>query len=253
LRKSVIENGLVFVPIKVEPKTTINRWQEPGYNGVGVQSKQSVFTEVVTTFRIYHESGEYIEVQGYGQGVDPQDKGAGKAMTYAMKYMLMYNFFLISGNIDDADKTHSKDIQPPPPTSPQTPPTPTPQPTPQQIQLSETDYEKALKSSILGIQATLDAYNGTPQTLRQIYAIRTMTEAQRAALNAVLIKKKKTEKPSTEKENLTATHAKWKDVIKFLVADGDIGNVREKYNISAINEELLIDAAAKNSILNQKA
>jgi len=57
-----------------------------------------------------HESGESKEISGYGHGVDPQDKGAGKATTYALKYALLYTFLVPTGSIDDADKTHSDNI-----------------------------------------------------------------------------------------------------------------------------------------------
>jgi hypothetical protein len=47
---------------------------------------------------------------GYGHGVDSQDKGAGKATTYAMKNMLLYSFMTPVGKIDDTETTHSEDI-----------------------------------------------------------------------------------------------------------------------------------------------
>jgi hypothetical protein len=51
---------------------------------------------------------------GYGHGVDPQDKGAGKATTYALKNCLLYTFLTPVGKIDDTDKTHSDEIPSPP-------------------------------------------------------------------------------------------------------------------------------------------
>ena len=58
-----------------------------------------------------HESGQQIEFAGYGQGVDPQDKSAGKATTYALKYALLYLFMIPTGKIDDADKTQPKKVE----------------------------------------------------------------------------------------------------------------------------------------------
>jgi len=46
-------------------------------------------------------------VAGYGHGIDTQDKGAGKATTYALKYTLLYLFLVPTGKIDDADNDHS--------------------------------------------------------------------------------------------------------------------------------------------------
>lgn len=106
-------NGLAIFQTKVEPTTKVERWVEDGQ--YGPKQKQSVFTEVVVTYTLMHTSGESIELQGLGHGVDSQDKAAGKATTYAMKYALLYNFLVATGDIDDADATHSDNIAVPPP------------------------------------------------------------------------------------------------------------------------------------------
>ena len=104
-------NGLAIFPIKIEPTTTIRNWEEK--TNYGLKQKQAVFTEVLTTYKLYHKSGECIEIQGYGHGVDSQDKSAGKATTYAMKYALLYQFMIATGSIDDTDNTNSVDIKEP--------------------------------------------------------------------------------------------------------------------------------------------
>lgn len=101
------KNGLAILPIGVEPKTVITTYQENN------KQKQSVFTEVKTKYLLCHSSGESQEIAGYGQGVDSQDKGAGKATTYALKYALLYTFLIATGHIDDADKIHSEEIENP--------------------------------------------------------------------------------------------------------------------------------------------
>ena len=105
------KNGLAIFPIKIEPTTTIRNWEEK--TNYGLKQKQAVFTEVLTTYKLYHKSGECIEIQGYGHGVDSQDKSAGKATTYAMKYALLYQFMIATGSIDDTDNTNSIDIKEP--------------------------------------------------------------------------------------------------------------------------------------------
>jgi hypothetical protein len=102
---SMAKNGLSILPIGVTPLTKVERWEET-YNGQ-VKQKQSVFTEVTTDYLLIHTSGEYIQLSGYGHGVDTQDKGAGKATTYALKYTLLYAFLVPTGKIDDADMIHS--------------------------------------------------------------------------------------------------------------------------------------------------
>lgn len=101
--ESMQKNGLCLVPTGVDPTVRIERWEEGG------RMKQSVFTEAVTTYLLMHESGQWCQLQGYGHGVDTQDKGAGKATTYALKYALLYSFLVPTGLIDDSDATHSND------------------------------------------------------------------------------------------------------------------------------------------------
>jgi len=112
--KAMEENGLCILPIGIEPKVTIDRWSEPDpYKPTVIKQKQSVFTEVITKYLLIHESGESVELMGYGQGIDSQDKGAGKATTYSLKYLLLYSFLVPTGKIDDADQVHSDDISTP--------------------------------------------------------------------------------------------------------------------------------------------
>lgn len=109
---AMAKNGLAIVPIKVEPSIKIERWEETDNYGK-LKPKQSVFTDVKVTYLLMHESGESQEICGYGQGVDSQDKGAGKATTYALKYALLYTFLIPTGNIDDSDNYHSEAIETP--------------------------------------------------------------------------------------------------------------------------------------------
>jgi hypothetical protein len=99
--EAMARHGLSVLPIGVEPKTTIERWEEGG------RTRQLVFTEAVTKYLLMHTSGETREIAGYGHGTDSQDKAAGKATTYALKYALLYTFLVPTGKIDDADVEHS--------------------------------------------------------------------------------------------------------------------------------------------------
>lgn len=110
--EAMVRNGLCLLPIGIDAKTTIERWEEKtSYNGLPqVKSKQQVFVETTTKYMLIHESGESMEVMGYGHGVDTQDKAAGKSSTYALKYLLLYMFLVPTGKIDDSDNTHSEEI-----------------------------------------------------------------------------------------------------------------------------------------------
>ena len=104
-------NGLCILPTAIEEETELSRWEEE--TDFGLKQKQSVFTKVKTKYLLLHESGESIELAGYGHGVDAQDKGAGKATTYALKNCLLYTFLTPVGKIDDTETTHSEDIPAP--------------------------------------------------------------------------------------------------------------------------------------------
>jgi hypothetical protein len=110
---ALVRNGLCILPIGIEESTQIDRWdQEEVWNGVtSIKQKQSVFTKVTTKYLLLHTSGESQVLAGYGHGVDPQDKGAGKATTYALKNCLLYAFLTPVGKIDDTEATHSNDHQ----------------------------------------------------------------------------------------------------------------------------------------------
>jgi len=120
---ALVKHGLSILPIDIEESTQIDRWDALDWNGKPTQ-KQSVFTKVKVKYLLLHESGESQELMGYGHGVDPQDKGAGKATTYALKNCMLYTFLTPVGKMDDTDLTHSNDISVPKKPQPKQKPTP---------------------------------------------------------------------------------------------------------------------------------
>lgn len=152
IRKAMMDNGLCILPTKVNKFSTLQSWEEEDSYSKSVpkatKRKQSVFTEVQTEYLLLHNSGESIVLQGFGQGIDTQDKGAGKATTYALKYVLLYSFLIPTGHIDDSDNTHSEDIETPAPKP--VPPTPKPPKT-----LDDTSLKAVLASDLKGLNATI--------------------------------------------------------------------------------------------------
>ncbi len=107
LNKAMRDNGLAIFQTGVEPTIHIERWEEE--TNYGIKQKQQVMTDLIATYTLTHVSGDSIELKGYGHGIDTQDKSAGKATTYALKNVLLYTFMVATGDIDDADSTHSDD------------------------------------------------------------------------------------------------------------------------------------------------
>ncbi len=113
VRKAMIENNLVILPADIEPEVSISEWDATeSWNGQEtVKHKMQVFTKVKAFYRLFHApTGEWIDLVGYGHGVDSQDKSAGKATTYALKYALLNSYLIPTGDIDDTDTTHSNDL-----------------------------------------------------------------------------------------------------------------------------------------------
>jgi hypothetical protein len=97
--KAMAENGLTIFPIDIEQATQVDRWEE-NFKGI-VKNKQQIFTEVKTKYALVHESGAEMQIVGMGHGVDPSDKSAGKAITYALKTTLLNTFLIPTGELDE--------------------------------------------------------------------------------------------------------------------------------------------------------
>ena len=121
LRDSLIKNNLIMVCQDAVQEVRVDRWvEESEYKGkITVKHKQSVFTQVACKYLIIHTpSGESLQTASIGQGVDSQDKGAGKSMTYSKKIALLNALLVASGDeeetpILDTDSTHSESMEVP--------------------------------------------------------------------------------------------------------------------------------------------
>jgi hypothetical protein len=86
LRPAFIENGIL--PIA----TIVNHTQEGNRSEVDIEVK----------FCNIDDPSDFITVNGFGYGIDNQDKGPGKAVSYAVKYCFLKTFCLETG--DDPEK-----------------------------------------------------------------------------------------------------------------------------------------------------
>ena len=98
VREQLVKQGIVIIPIKQESE-----------NKELIRTDKSInmLTSVHVRYRIQNidDINDFIEVESNGSGVDTQDKGVGKAMTYAYKYMLLRTFAIPTG--EDPDKISS--------------------------------------------------------------------------------------------------------------------------------------------------
>lgn len=70
--------------------------------------KNNIFSRIKTVYRFVNidKPEEYIETITFAEGIDTQDKGSGKAMTYSDKYALMKSYKIITG--EDPDQNPSE-------------------------------------------------------------------------------------------------------------------------------------------------
>ena len=75
VREKLIEQGLVIFPV------------------AQAHRREGILSIVDVTYRIVNTENpdEHIDVVSSGSGADTQDKGVGKAITYAYKYMIALN------------------------------------------------------------------------------------------------------------------------------------------------------------------
>ncbi len=179
IRKAMTKHGLAIVPTNIHEETQIERWEET--DKWGTKRKQSVFTRAHVTYRLMHTSGEYIDIQGIGHGVDNQDKSAGKATTYALKYALLYTFLVPTGDIDDADAVHSDAHQVAPTKAA---PKKAAAPAQPQVTLEEAFTKLRAADSIPALEA---AYKALPAALRKdTEVIAVATEVKQGLLEPVI-------------------------------------------------------------------
>lgn len=103
LRKAMIKHGIVIIPIEM-----ITKREDEVLKDFQGNDKVNRITTVETRYRIQNidDKDDYIFAVSAGTGVDTQDKGVGKAMTYAYKYLLLRTFAIPTG--EDADQISSE-------------------------------------------------------------------------------------------------------------------------------------------------
>jgi hypothetical protein len=87
VRPVLLKNGIVYYPIRCEHSHDGNR----------AECSMSV------RFVNIDEPSDHFDVPTFGYGIDPQDKGPGKAMSYAVKYALLKALGLETGDDPDHD------------------------------------------------------------------------------------------------------------------------------------------------------
>jgi len=139
------KNKLIVFPVDGDISESNSTW-ETEYNSKKETKTRNV-TQIKVRFKIVDiETGESELLMGFGNGADSQDKGSGKAFTYAFKTMLSKTFMLFSG--EDTDNEHSDDID-----KPQSKPQPQSKPKASKPPAQNGGSEKASKEQVKAVFA----------------------------------------------------------------------------------------------------
>lgn len=92
VRESLIKNGIVIIPVEQ------------------AHHREGTLSTVDVSYRVQNvdDPEDFIVAKSSGTGADTQDKGVGKAMTYAYKYLLLRTFAIPTG--EDPDKVSSAEL-----------------------------------------------------------------------------------------------------------------------------------------------
>lgn len=73
-----------------------------------IQDGNRTEVDIEVEFRDIDEPDKSIIVPGFGYGIDTQDKGPGKAISYAVKYIYLKTFCLLTGDDPERDNIDYK-------------------------------------------------------------------------------------------------------------------------------------------------
>lgn len=148
------KHGLILFPVEVKAVES-----KESFSTAKGESER-LLTAVHATYKLCDpESGEYELIQTVGHGVDNQDKGTGKALTYAYKALLQKTFMLFSG--EDTDNTHSDEI-------------------------TEKAIKKLNAKQVDEIEKLLEKHDGLKEKMLKGYEVESIKEINASAYNKII-------------------------------------------------------------------
>ncbi|MFV0411745.1 MAG: ERF family protein, partial [Oscillospiraceae bacterium] len=115
VKQAEAKHGIFSFPVdrKVIESRAIHserEFRDQNKDTITIDRKETQFIRLEVTYRFIDMESpkDFVDVKGYGDGIDSNDKAPGKAATYADKYALMKAYKIETG--DDNDKTASDDL-----------------------------------------------------------------------------------------------------------------------------------------------
>jgi hypothetical protein len=145
LHDPLAENGIMMIPTIDGYKIEWAKSFKTDYNTKArteIEEKTHILNMTVHFVNI-DKPEDRITVTGCGYAIDNEDKGYGKAMSYALKYVLLKTFLLESGDEDDID-AYQEDSSKKPASKPAPKPLELPKPSVALLTKAQVDEIKAL-------------------------------------------------------------------------------------------------------------
>jgi hypothetical protein len=164
IRPALIKHGVLTIP-------TIRSFSQDGNRTIVNLSVRFVNCD---------NPSDFVEIESLGYGVDSQDKGPGKAVSYAYKYAILKAFCIETG--DDPDNDQKTEFKPSPKSSPK----------PEMTALRPTPLTTLNEPQIKMIQDL-----ATPERIARIchfYKAKDLSEIEKQHFSEILSKLKKGEK-----------------------------------------------------------
>jgi len=95
-RPALLANGVIYYPIRCDTSQNGNRTE----------------CNMTVRFANIDDPQDFIDVESCGHGIDTQDKGPGKAQSYAVKYALLKALGLETGDDADHDSIEHSRVDP---------------------------------------------------------------------------------------------------------------------------------------------
>lgn len=96
VRPVLLKHGIVYYPVRCEHLHNGNRAE----------------CSLTVRFVNVDQPSDFFDVPTFGYGIDPQDKGPGKAMSYAVKYALLKALGLETGDDPDTESVNYSEADP---------------------------------------------------------------------------------------------------------------------------------------------
>lgn len=125
IKKAESNHKIVSIPVKQEliSSEIVRGVKKVTSNGTTTETETLTYVDnikMTTRFIDVEDPTQFIDVESFGKGIDSNDKGFGKASTYARKYCLLNAYKIATG--EDPDAVHSDDFKPKETAKKQTPP-----------------------------------------------------------------------------------------------------------------------------------